>query len=236
MAELGRVLFRYRNALGPVLLILALFVGRPIQGPTAATLDPALDIAGVLIAFAGQALRILTIGYEYIDRGGRNRKVYASKLVQRGVFAHCRNPLYVGNILLACGFALVVNSYAFYVIVLPATLLAYKAIVTAEEEYLRRAFGAEYEDYCRRVDRWWLRWAGWRASIQGIEFSWARVIVKEYNTLFISFGLLFGLKIWSDHQAGKGVPSADYLALALVAWLLLYLAVRALKKRGILQA
>ena len=46
---------------------------------------------------------MLTIGYEYIVRGGRQGKVYAEDLVQGGVFAHSRNPLYLGNLLIIVG-------------------------------------------------------------------------------------------------------------------------------------
>src|SRR5678815_5444661 len=62
-----------------------------------------MALAGLLIALSGQVLRAVTIGLEYIIRGGRNRQVYAEKLVTGGMFAHCRNPLYVGNFLVLVG-------------------------------------------------------------------------------------------------------------------------------------
>ena len=85
-------------------------------------LNIAFDAAGIVLVLLGQLLRIVTIGYEYIVRGGRNRQVYADDLVQGGMFALSRNPLYFGNVLIAVGLALVINAYAFYLIVIPLTV------------------------------------------------------------------------------------------------------------------
>jgi protein-S-isoprenylcysteine O-methyltransferase Ste14 len=233
-ARAGTFFFRYRNALGPVLFLFALFAGHPSYPLGRGSLNLLLDVAGILIALLGEALRIVTIGYEYIERGGRNRQVYASKLVQGGVFAHCRNPLYVGNILLALGLALIVHSMAFYLIALPLVVYAYVAIVAAEELFLRKTFGAEFEQYCRRVNRWVPNWRGWRASIAGMRFSWRRVLVKEYNTIFVVLLTLAAVKLWSDYQVrGLAVlPSAWTLAVGLCIWLAAYAVVRTMKKRG----
>jgi protein-S-isoprenylcysteine O-methyltransferase Ste14 len=34
-------------------------------------------------------------------------------------------------------------------------------VLSYEEPALRAKFGADYELYCRNVDRWWLRVRGW---------------------------------------------------------------------------
>jgi hypothetical protein len=182
----------------------------------------------------GEALRIVTIGYEYIERGGRNRQVYASRLVQGGVFAQCRNPLYLGNILLTLGLALIVNAMVFYLVVLPLVIYAYTAIVAAEEQFLRNTFGAEFDQYCRRVNRWIPSLRGWRASIAGMRFNWRRVLVKEYNTIFVVLLALVAVKLWSDYEVrGEGVlPSTLSLGLGLGVWFAAYVLVRAMKKSG----
>jgi protein-S-isoprenylcysteine O-methyltransferase Ste14 len=237
MVELGRIFFRYRNGLAPLLILVAIAVGGPRVLSRVPHFDVTLDVMGFLSVLAGQSLRIVTIGYEYIERGGRDRKVYASELVQGGMFAHSRNPLYVGNLFMIGGYAMIVNSIAFYALVVPISLLAYIAIVSAEEAFLAEKFGVQYSDYCRRVPRWWPDWAGWPKSVEGMRFNWRRVAVKEYNTLFVSMALLVGLKVWSDYRAGDACDFCrpEYLAVATVAWLVLYLIVRALKKKGYLK-
>ena len=232
--RVGNFLFRYRNGLGPLLFLPALLGGRPRFPADSAELNLLLDCAGIALALAGQLLRIVTIGFEYIERGGRNRQVYASKLVQGGVFALCRNPLYVGNLLLAAGLALVVHSALFYLLVLPLVGYAYVAIVAAEEAFLHEKFGAEYAQYCRRVNRWLPHVRGWRAAVAGMRFNWRRVLVKEYNTVFVVLLTLAAVKLWADYQVlgSPALPAPSGMLTAFVAWLAGYLAVRTAKKTG----
>src|SRR4029078_10304588 len=119
--------------------------------------DLVLDVLGVLLAASGQALRVVVIGLAYIRRGGVNKEGYADRLVQEGIFAHCRNPLYVGNFLALTGFCLIHDSWACYLICIPIFALAYLSIVLAEEEFLRAKFGEEFEAYCRCVPRFGFR-------------------------------------------------------------------------------
>ena len=121
MIQVGAFIFRYRNVLGPVVLVLALVLSHPAYPFGRSDLNTLFDLVGVAVALMGQILRGATIGYQVIIRGGRNRRVYAETLVDTGIFALCRNPLYVGNLLIAVGFALVVHSYAFYSFCCPAS-------------------------------------------------------------------------------------------------------------------
>lgn len=232
LVRIGRQFFRWRNALGPVVFVLALVIGKPHYPFDRSDADIVFDLAGALLALGGEALRILTIGYEYIERGGRDREVYASLLVQGGVFAHCRNPLYLGNILMATGFALIVHSWAFYLLVVPFVLFAYACIVATEEAFLRQKFGTEYDAYRARVNRWWPRWAGWKESVRDMRFNWGRVLVKEYNTLFMLLLALVALRLWCDWRITGSVPPPPYLASGFACWLAGYLLVRGLKKSG----
>ena len=182
LVRYGNFLFRARDAVFPVVL-LALFVAtRPHWPGNSQRADDALDLVGVLVALAGQALRVATVGYAYIIRGGRDRKVYAEELVTRGLFRHGRNPLYVGNLLILAGLLLVWNSPVAYAVGVPFFLLGYVAIVAAEEAFLRGKFGAQYDAYCATVPRWGLRLRGLRASVADMTFNWSRVLVKEYGS------------------------------------------------------
>ena len=71
-----------------------------------------------------------------------------------GTFQYCRNPGYVAVISLVAGQGLLFPSGA--VLIYTAFLwLAFHLFVRLyEEPDLRGRFGAEYEDYCRRVPRW----------------------------------------------------------------------------------
>ena len=178
MVRIGNFLFHYRNGLFPLVIALA-FLNQPaVPNETLAV------TLGFAIAIAGQGLRAVTIGLAYIKRGGKDRRVYAETLVQDGVFAHCRNPLYVGNLLMLLGLGFVANSWWFLVIGMPFFIFAYIAIVAAEESFLRNKFGAEFDAYCQRVGRFLPNFAGFGKTWQGMEFRWRRLIVKEYGSTY----------------------------------------------------
>lgn len=182
LVRYGNFLFRYRDAVFPAVL-LALFLASAPRWPGGSErADDALDAVGVLVALAGQALRVAVIGYAYIIRGGKNKQVYAEELVTRGFFNHCRNPLYVGNALVLLGLLVIWNSPLAYLVGVPFFALGYAAIVAAEETFLSRKFGAAYDAYRARVPRWGVRLAGLGASMEGMRFNWGRVILKEYGS------------------------------------------------------
>ena len=185
----GNFFFKHRNALFPGLFVMVALVGRPrvIGGPR---LDRLLTTAGVLIALAGQGLRLLTIGYEYIERGGKEGKVYASRLVVGGVYALTRNPMYLGNMLIAVGMTMVSGAPSVYLIVLPFFLLVYQAIIAAEEAYLRGRFGSDYEAYCASVPRVIPSWRRIGSSLAGRPHDWRRAFRRDLSTMA---GLLTGL-------------------------------------------
>jgi protein-S-isoprenylcysteine O-methyltransferase Ste14 len=178
----GNFLFRYRDALFPAVLLALFLAFRPTYPRGDERLDDLLDAVGLAIALAGQALRVAVIGYAYIIRGGKNRRVYAEGLVAEGLFAHSRNPLYLGNILILLGLFLIYHNWWVYVLGVPFFLIGYAAIVAAEEAYLRGKFGPAYDAYVAAVPRWWPRLRGLRRSVQGMSFNWRRVVLKEYGS------------------------------------------------------
>jgi len=233
MISIGNFFFRYRNGVFPVVGAI-LFLG----GPALLETDQLAVTLGFVVALTGMALRCITIGLQYIKRGGLNRQVYADTLVQGGMFAHCRNPLYVGNILGLVGLGLVANSLWFFCVGLPFFLFAYITIVAAEENFLRKKFGAEFEVYCQRVSRWGLNLAGFGQTWQSMEFHWQRVIVKEYGSIFLWIATACALmykKHWQADNPFNNPSAAPWLWL-LVASAGAYAVARYLKKSRILHA
>jgi protein-S-isoprenylcysteine O-methyltransferase Ste14 len=178
LARLGHHFFRIRNFLFPVALLLVFVPGPSIY-------DDRMDalLAGGLLVIAGGLVRVLTIGLDYIIRGGRNRRVYAEDLVTTGIYAHTRNPMYIGNLLILAGTALASNSWLCFAVAVPAFCFIYAAIVAAEEQFLRAKFGAGFEAYARDVPRWGVRFRGLGTTLAGSHFHWRRVLIKEYGTI-----------------------------------------------------
>jgi protein-S-isoprenylcysteine O-methyltransferase Ste14 len=217
----GNILFRYRNSLFPVACVLLLLPGpEPFPDPLQAAW------VGGLIALVGQLIRAATIGLRYVVRGGRNRRPYADGLVIEGLYAHSRNPMYVGNLLIAGGLAVVSNSWTVIAVAIPLSLLMYASIVAAEEDYLHRRFGPTFAAYCERVPRWMPRFAGLRATLTATEFHWRRLLLKEYGTPFGWISVLVLMTLYNFWIRGEWASRSQeihslrlILEISFVLWL-----------------
>ncbi len=214
----GNFFFRFRNALFPVAFVAIAAATRPLAPFGSERADRWMDAAGVLVALAGQTLRALVIGLAYIRRGGKDQKIYAETLVTEGFFAHSRNPLYLGNMLVFLGLFLILNSTWGYAIGVPFFLFAYLSIVSAEENYLLAQFGAPYRDYCRRVNRFFPSLAGLGETIRGMAFNWKRLIRKEYGSTFTWLTTALALVAWENVARRGADAAAPVLRSVLIAW------------------
>jgi protein-S-isoprenylcysteine O-methyltransferase Ste14 len=228
LVAVGNWLFRTRDFLFPLAIALAF-----VPSPTVFS-DPVLAIAlGLCVAAVGQVVRAGTIGFRYIIRGGRNRRVYAEDLVTDGIFGHTRNPMYVGNLLILAGIAVASNSWICLVASVAVFTLVYVAIVAAEEHYLRDKFGPAYDAYCADVPRWLPRLRGLGATLSGMEFHWKRVVVKEYGTPFgwVSAIAVLGLiRLWPLGEDGTRRVAGELLAALVLVTAAFWLVARILKK------
>jgi len=88
------------------------------------------------------------------------------RLVVVGFYRYVRNPMYVGFAAGWVGLWVVFghpNPVAIACVAAVA-LGVHLFVVFYEEPTLRRKFGAEYQEYCRNVHRWWPRMRGWDRS------------------------------------------------------------------------
>lgn len=187
LVEFGRHCFRWRGLLMPIALVLVL-----VPGPKLLAEPWLAALIGFPIALLGELARVATIGLDYIIRGGKDRQVYAERLVTKGFYNHTRNPMYFGNLLLLVGFAIGANSWLLLAIGVPLAVLVHVGIIAAEEDFLRGKFGADYEDFCRRVPRLIPNLSGLGTTLKGMEFNWRRVVIKEF---YAPLGWLSGLAI-----------------------------------------
>ncbi|WKN42588.1 methyltransferase family protein [Tunicatimonas pelagia] len=228
MVKFGNFLFRYRNSLFPVFYALLFIPSPPL------TVHPWLAIGlGFMIALSGQTIRITTIGLQYIIRGGKNYKVYAEELVTGGLFSHCRNPLYVGNILMILGLGVMANSLIFVTVITPIFVLFYQAIVMAEEHFLAAKFGQAYQSYQQDVNRWLPALSGLGSTLRSMQFNGRRAVLKEYNTTYIWTAAAVLVTANTLYRSG-GRPAVDtllpYLITLFVLLTVSYATVRYLKK------
>lgn len=235
MISIGNFFFKYRNNLF-IFLYLLLF----LPSPKIFTAEKFGEnyffipiILGLLVTFSGEIIRGITIGLAYIIRGGRDKKVYADKLVTQGIFKHCRNPLYVGNILMLLGVGILSNSLIYIGIVMPVFLFIYQAIVLAEENFLRNKFGSDFDQYCQRVNRWLINFNGISETMNEMSFNYKRWILKEYNTLLVWLIGITAILLFKypELTPGSNIEVTLFCCILLVLGII-YGYVRYLKKSG----
>jgi protein-S-isoprenylcysteine O-methyltransferase Ste14 len=86
-------------------------------------------------------------------------RAYASGYVKKnlelavtGPYAHTRNPLYLGSMLIAAGFAGALLSWPLALVLAGGFAVIYVPVIASEERFLRATFPA-FDAYCRRVPR-----------------------------------------------------------------------------------
>lgn len=114
---------------------------------------------GWLLIAAGMALYFACAFWGFAVRGKGTPLPMdpPKKLVVEGPYGVVRNPMYwsVGSVML--GEAAVFRSRALVALVAAFLLGVIVFVLLYEEPTLRRKFGGEYEEYCRRVPRWFPR-------------------------------------------------------------------------------
>lgn len=129
----SRIARRIRVPLGFIFALVYVWIARP----TRASL-----VVGALVLVPGLVLRGLASGHVQKDR----------QLTTSGPYAFTRNPLYLGSLLLALGFAIAARSWWIVVIMLLMFAVIYVPVIGGEERYLRQTFPG-YDDYARSVPR-----------------------------------------------------------------------------------
>lgn len=103
-----------------------------------------IAMLGILPAACGLALGIAAVV------SLRAQTITPGRLVRDGIYAHVRNPLYSGVLLISIGLILLAPSWrvaVFFVLL----VISFWAIIKAEELELAKRCGQPYEEYRREV-------------------------------------------------------------------------------------
>ena len=144
-------------------LALALWQGPAQWNDPRATL--ALWLAGWGLLLGGVLLRL----WATMCLGGRKSR----EVIDVGPYSLCRNPLYVGTLMLAVAqVGFYQNAWILVGLIGPILLYVY-GVVPSEERKLLEKLGAPYANYCQRTPRWMPRFSGF-ASARLIESTASR--------------------------------------------------------------
>jgi protein-S-isoprenylcysteine O-methyltransferase Ste14 len=129
----SRVARRIRVPLGFIFAVVYVWLARPTRLSL---------VVGGLVLVPGLVLRGLASGHVQKDK----------ELTTSGPYAYTRNPLYLGSLILAAGFAIAARSWWIVGIMVLMFIVIYVPVIAGEERYLRQMFPG-YDDYARNVPR-----------------------------------------------------------------------------------
>jgi protein-S-isoprenylcysteine O-methyltransferase Ste14 len=174
MAEWSTIARRIRVPLGFLFAVVYFWLARPTWRSLG---------LGAILVIPGLLVRALASGHV--------RKNEA--LAISGPYAHTRNPLYLGSLMMGLGFALAGRSWWVGVVLVVMFFAIYIPVIRDEEAFLRRTF-PEFDEYAKRVPRMFPRLApspgGDNSGAFSFELYWKH---REYNALLGALAMLAAL-------------------------------------------
>jgi protein-S-isoprenylcysteine O-methyltransferase Ste14 len=174
MAEWSRVARRIRVPLGFAFAVLYFWLAWPTWRSLA---------LGAVSIIPGLVIRALASGHV--------RKNEA--LATSGPYAYTRNPLYLGSLLVAIGFAVAARSWWVAAGLVAMFFAIYIPVIRSEEAFLRERF-PEFQEYANEVPRMIPRMTPAFRNEASAEFSMDLYLKhREYNALLGSLALVAAL-------------------------------------------
>ncbi len=171
----NRIAKRIRVPLGFAFAIFFLWLARP---------TPEFLVFSLVLVLPGLWLRGYASGYVKKN----------AELTVTGPYAWTRNPLYLGSMMIAFGFALAARSLWIAAVLAVLFAVIYVPVIRSEEEYLRSVFPG-FSEYAATVPRLLPRLVPAKSNhIRGGQFSRALYQKhREYNALIGAAGMYAAL-------------------------------------------
>ena len=167
-----RTLQRIRVPLGFIFAIVFVLFAEPTW--TSLAIGSVVAVVGVLIrAWAS----------------GHIRK--AKELAVSGPYAHTRNPLYVGSLLMGIGFTLAAGVWWLALLFCVLFIGIYLPVMRVEAEDIRRIFGEKFDEYEKNVPMLIPRVTPWKSSGTVFDFQ----LYLQYREYRAAMGVAFALAV-----------------------------------------
>ena len=173
--NIGNFFFKYRSYTPIPLAAVILYNAQPTN---------AYVVLGLIFIILGESIRFWAVSYA----GGvtRTTTVGAATLCTAGPFAHTRNPLYIGNMLMYNGIVLIAgasNIFSMLMLTWLFFIIQYFLIINLEEQTLTRIFGTAYLDYTKNVPRLFPRLFRWKSDDNRQPMTLLKTLRSEKRTL-----------------------------------------------------
>ena len=186
--DLRNFLFSNRS-FTPIPLVLAILYLSSLSYPYC--------IIGIGLIMFGESIRIYAI--RFAGGATRTTNVGAPSLCTSGPYSRCRNPLYLGNMIIYCGVVLMAGGqFMLHLLLYVFTFFTFQyfMIISLEEETLMKLFGNEYQLYRESVPKLFPRLSPWLGNDTRAPLAIIQTLKTEKRTLqnIIIIIILIGAK------------------------------------------
>lgn len=224
--KLGDFLFTHRSFTPIPLIVLVFIFFKPLDLEGKNIL---LNVAGLLVSLIGEMIRIISVGYAHSGTSGRESYLRAENLNTSGIYSFVRNPLYIGNFFMFCGLILVFSNIFALMIFAFFLILQYYFVILTEEDFLRKEYGADYENYCSQIKRIMPVLNKYKKNQN--PFDLKKVIFKENDSVFNLF-MMYLLILLYKERVFYGVIARPLFYVVPGGFLLIaYIIIKIIKKR-----
>lgn len=140
----------------PFFLLLSLLLTLILKWiiPGANLISPPWNLLGLLPLGLGIAINKLADRKFHTWQTTVKPEELPSCLITDGVFRYSRNPMYLGMVHILFGFAILLNSWVSFLVLLGFTAFIHYCFICREEENLKEQFGEDWLAYQQKVPRW----------------------------------------------------------------------------------
>jgi protein-S-isoprenylcysteine O-methyltransferase Ste14 len=147
-----------RSRFGIVIQLLSYAIVYSIERPYFTPIVPMPKIAEAILLLIATAIGVASIAFCYAAARALGKQwslvarvVVGHELIQTGPFAVVRNPIYLAMFGLLIQAGIVVSIWQAIIPAVVAFVMGTYVRIEEEEKVLREEFGAQFEDYARRV-------------------------------------------------------------------------------------
>tara|TARA_B100000029_G_scaffold499018_1_gene568780 strand:- start:304 stop:762 length:459 start_codon:yes stop_codon:yes gene_type:complete len=135
-----------------LLLVISYFVGEFIipQYP----LFNLLNLIGVIGLILSLALFFTSLNLFNLYKENPLPQANTKRIIKTGIFAYCRNPMYMSFISFHFSMFLTFENVAYFLSSISLFVWINNYVIRIEENYLQEKFGDEYERYSQAVKKW----------------------------------------------------------------------------------
>tara|TARA_Y100001970_G_C14128385_1_gene800272 strand:+ start:794 stop:1252 length:459 start_codon:yes stop_codon:yes gene_type:complete len=113
-----------------------------------------LNIAGLIGLITSLALFFSSLNLFNSYKENPTPQTHTKRIIKTGIFAYCRNPMYMAFILFHFSMFLTFENVAYFLSAFVLFIWINNFVIPKEERYLIETFGEEYERYIDAVKKW----------------------------------------------------------------------------------